>query len=332
MVLPDRTTLPHLARWIYDFDLALANTTYPAGRFSAIYSAHFFDGFKRGSTVALGLLWAAHLAARPRAARRSPRATAALGLLEGAVPPAHAVGGWLAAGALGHARAHSAQTSPVTPPSEVPQPCPLPVPRPGSCHFGGFAGTVASCAGLKLAPRTLCSQALAGMTSPGAQVSGAELQPGRAGSALRLRRADAKSPAPRPARRYEKVGLCARLSAFAEPWPRWACRPLHARDGAGADAGATTAPESVQVQRSAGSGPQPWPRTLGSTSSSRSSTGQRARRPRSSPRCACPAPHPLPRARSDHARMPGRARPRAPPSARISPSPCPLRPSLAHAT
>ena len=209
-------------------------------------------------------------------------------------------------------------------------------PRAGLCELWSrdereFPATILSWKGQKSARRSLCTQAPGGISSPGEQVSGAELQPGRAGSALRLRRADVKSPPPQPARRYEKVGLCARLSAFAEPWPRWACRPLGARAGAGADAGATTAPASIQVQRSAGSGPQPWPRTLGSTSSSRSSTGQRARRPRSSPRCACPAPHPLPRARSDHARMPGRSRTRAPPSARIPPSPCPLRPSLAHA-
>ena len=58
---------------------------------------------------------------------------------------------------------------------------------------------------------------------------------------------------------------------------------------------------------------------------------RRSRGSTSRPRCAHPAPHPLPRARSDRARMPGRARTRAPPSARISPSPCPLHPSLAHA-
>merc|ERR1711938_393165 len=84
------------------------------------------------------------LPARPRAARRSPRVGAALGLLERAMPPGHAVGGCLAAGALGHARPPSAPTSPVTPPSEVPQPCPLPVWRLGSPHFGVVCATVAS--------------------------------------------------------------------------------------------------------------------------------------------------------------------------------------------
>ena len=82
--------------------------------------------------------------------------------------------------------------------------------------------SVASWKGLKLAGRSLCSQASSGMASPHTQVLGAELQPGRAGSALRLRNAGTKSPGGQPKRRFEKVGLCPRLSAFAEPWPRWA--------------------------------------------------------------------------------------------------------------
>ena len=75
-------------------------------------------------------LTATQLAASARAARRSPRVGAALGMPQGGVPPAHAVGGWLAAGALGHAQPPSAQTSPVSPLSEAPQPCLLPVRRP----------------------------------------------------------------------------------------------------------------------------------------------------------------------------------------------------------
>ena len=91
------------------------------------------------------------------------------------------------------------------------------------------------------------------MTSSRGQVLGAELQPGRDGSALRLRSAGKKSPGGQPARRYEEVGLCARLSAFAEPWPRWAYRPLRARAGAGAGAEAIAAPLPSFGRRSAGS-------------------------------------------------------------------------------
>ena len=128
-----------------------------------------------------------------------------------------------------------------------------------------------------MARPTLCTQALAGMTSSRGQVLGAELQPGRDGSALRLRSAGKKSPGGQPARRYEEVGLCARLSAFAEPWPRWACRPLRARAGAGAGAAAPAAPVRGQVQWSSGWGPKPPPQTLGPTTSSSSSTARRGK-------------------------------------------------------
>ena len=47
-----------------------------------------------------------------------------------------------------------------------------------------------------------------------------------------------KSPGRQPARRYEKVGPCAFLSACAEPWARRACRPSHApATGTGASSG-----------------------------------------------------------------------------------------------
>ena len=85
-----------------------------------------------------------------------------------------------------------------------------------------FATTVSSFKGQKLARRTLDPQASSRMTSPRAQIWSAALQPGRAESALRLRNAGTKSPGGQPKRRYEKVGLSPRLSAFAEPWPRWA--------------------------------------------------------------------------------------------------------------
>ena len=101
---------------------------YVAGRRTKeIYSAVDFDGCAAHSTVALRLLPAGHLASRPRAARRSLRTGSALGPLERAMPPGHAVGAWLAAGALGHVGGHSAETSPVIPPSERPQPFSLPV-------------------------------------------------------------------------------------------------------------------------------------------------------------------------------------------------------------
>ena len=125
--------------------LTTRSSHYVAGRrIKSIYSTAVFDGCGGRSTVAPGWLRAGHLAARPRAARRSPRVGAALGLLERAMPPGHAVGGCLAVGALGHARPPSAPTSPWSPPSEAPQPCPLPVPRRGSCFRRSLHGTVAS--------------------------------------------------------------------------------------------------------------------------------------------------------------------------------------------
>ena len=246
-------------------------------RTGSLYSAGFFYGCGAHSTVALGLLPAGHLASRPRAARRSPRVGAALGLLQRGTPPGHAVGAWLAAGALGHAQPHSTPTSPVTPLSEVPQPCPLPISRPGSPRFGRLCATVASCAGLKLARWTLCSQAYAGMTAPGARMLGARVHPGRAGCALRVRSSGGESPGRQLARRYEKVGSCALSSTFVEAWPRGAYRPLRARGTPGACAMAFLAPAPTQVQRSAGSEPSLWPRTLGPTSSSSSLDGQRGK-------------------------------------------------------
>ena len=161
--------------------------------------------------------------------------------------------------------------------------------------------------------------------------------PGRAGSALRLRRADAKNCPPQPAHRYEKVGLCARLSAFAEPWPRWACRPLRARAGAGADATAPAVPARGWVQRSAGPGPPPLPRTLGPTSSSRSSTGN-GQGGRGRVRGARTPPRTRPRARAATAPIcrADRARVRRPPPAfhpplalSAPPLPTPRRPAHA---
>ena len=131
-------------------------------------------------------------------------------------------------------------------------------PRAGLCELWSrdekkFAATVSSWKGQKSAGRSLCSQVSTRITSPRAQLSGAGLQPGRAGCAQRLRSADAKSPGPPPALMRAHVGLCAPLSAFAEPWPRWAYRPSRARavPGAGAIAGAAPAPG--RVHRSTGS-------------------------------------------------------------------------------
>ena len=61
-----------------------------------------------GSTALRGGLWAGHLAARPCAPRPSPMALGVVGLIPGAPPPAHAVGTWPAAGALGHSGARGA--------------------------------------------------------------------------------------------------------------------------------------------------------------------------------------------------------------------------------
>ena len=116
-----------------------------------------------------------------------------------------------------------------------------------------FAVSVSSWKGQKSACRSFCSQASGRITSLRAQVLGAELQPGRAGSALRLRSADAKSPGPPPALMRAHVGLCAPLSAFAEPWPRWAYRPSRTRAGPGAGAIARAAPAPGRVHRSTGS-------------------------------------------------------------------------------
>ena len=164
------------------------------------------------------------------------------------------------------------------------------------------------------------------MPSLRAQVSGAASQPGRAGSALRLRSAGAEGPAPQRARRCAHVGLCARLSAFAGPWPRWAYRPSRARAGAGAGAAATAAAARGRVQRSAGSEPPLCPRTLGPTSFFLIVVSQRARWSRSSPRCAHPAPHPPSRARSDPTHPPDRPGARAPASAPPVPSALPSPP------
>ena len=57
-----------------------------------------------------------------------------------------------------------------------------------------------------------------------------------------------------------------------------------------------------------------------------------ARRPRSSSEVRAHRPRPPSLARSDPARVLGRSRARAPPPARVSPSPRPRRPSLAHLT
>ena len=61
-----------------------------------------------GSTALRGGLWAGHVAARPCAPRPSPMALGVVGLIPGAPPPAHAVGTWPAAGALGHSGARGA--------------------------------------------------------------------------------------------------------------------------------------------------------------------------------------------------------------------------------
>ena len=101
----------------------------------------------------------------------------------------------------------------------------------------------------------------------------------------------------------------------------------------GALAIAHAAPTRGQLQRSAVSGLEPWPRTLGPTTSSsspRRTTG--TRRPRSSSEVRAHRPRPPSLARSDPARVLGRSRARAPPPARVSPSPRPRRPSLAHLT
>ena len=116
-----------------------------------------------------------------------------------------------------------------------------------------FCDIVSRWKGQKSAGRSLCSQVSTRITSSQAQISGAGLQPGRAGSAQRLRGADAKSPGPPPALMRAHVGLCARWSAFVEPWPRWAYRPSRTRAGPGAGAIARAAPAPGRVHRSTGS-------------------------------------------------------------------------------
>ena len=165
-----------------------------------------------------------------------------------------------------------------------------------------------------------------------AQVLGARCDPGRAATALRLQVRGAKVTGPHYAATRAITALCARLSASAWPWLSRAYRPSRARAVPGAGAIARSALARGQVQRSAGSGPEPWPRTLGPTSSSSSLDVRRARWAKSSPEVRAHPPHPPSRARSDPARMSERSRTRVPPSARLSPSPRPLCPSLAHAS
>ena len=155
---------------------------------------------------------------------------------------------------------------------------------------------------------------------------GAELQPGRAGSALRLRSAGVKRHGPPPVLTRAHVGLCAPLSAFAEPWPRWAYRPSRARAMPGAGAAATAAAARVRVPRSPGSEPPLCPRTLGPTSFILLVISRRARWSRSSPRCAHPTPQPPSRARSDLTHPPDRSGARAPASAPPAPSALPSPP------
>ena len=206
------------------------------------------------STALRGALWPAHLAARPFPPRLSPMAQGSVGLIPRVPPPAQAVGAWCAAGALSHSgagggtlrcfnslwtRMHRRSLGFASSGREMSKSLP-------SAFRAGRARQKAAC-------RSFCSQASGRITSLRAQVLGAELQPGRAGSALRLRSADAKSPGPPPALMRAHVGLCAPLSAFAEPWPRWAYRPSRKRAGPGAGAIARAAPAPGRVHRSTGS-------------------------------------------------------------------------------
>ena len=180
-----------------------------------------FLWLRSASTVALGQLPAGHLAARPRAARRSPRVGAAQGLLKSAMPPGHAVGAWLAAGALGHVGGHSAQTSPVSPPSERPQPFPLPV---------WSLARVASFRGLTRHRRELDRPEVA---RPHPLLTGlnrdhfirrADLGRSASTRARWMRAAAAergrKKSGPSAHVPVRTLALCALSSAFVEAWPR----------------------------------------------------------------------------------------------------------------
>ena len=153
------------------------------------------------------------------------------------MPPGHAVGAWLAAGALGHAWPPSARTSPVSPLSERPQPCPRPFRRalPHSCSL--FSAQLFSRRARSWPAPPFAHRPLQGLLHGARRCWALGVNPGALDARCAGRAEGPKVRAGSPRAGTNELAPALSLSrAFAEPWPRWACRPLRARAGAGAGA------------------------------------------------------------------------------------------------
>ncbi len=156
-----------------------------------------------------------------------------------------------------------------------------------------------------------------GMTSLRALVSAAALQPGRAGCALRLRSAGAKTSRSQLDSTRAHAALRLRSRCTEQHGATRASRPPASRRGPSHGAPATSAPARGRMQRDRGTGLMPGPRTpvpLYRWPRSAGHKSQGAPSPAAAPQIAQHAP----RARSDPVRPAPRSHPLASPSARPS--------------